>query len=58
MTDIPSDDPRAERQYHRYVTNRIPWYVRLIWICFWTFVAWYLLKYQFPALEAELWSTR
>ena len=31
--------PQAEHRYHDYIGNAIPWYVRVIWIGFWVFVA-------------------
>lgn len=52
-----SPDPRtaeAEHQFHNYTSNRIPWYVRLIWLAFWTFVVIYTVRYLFPALQIEL----
>ena len=44
----------AEHQYHKYVGNRIPWYVRLIWIGFWCFAVYYVVRYLFPDLQTEL----
>ncbi len=43
-----------ERQHHTYSTNRIPWYVHLMWISFWVFTAYYLIRYLFPAIQVEL----
>ena len=45
-----------EHQFHHYTGNRIPWYVRLLWILFWVFAVYYTLSYLFPALRVELTS--
>ncbi len=52
----PADDASAEveHQFHHYTGNRIPWYVRLLWILFWVFAVYYTLTYLFPALRIEL----
>jgi hypothetical protein len=44
----------AEHQFHHYSGNRIPWYVRLVWVLFWIFAVYYALAYLFPALRVEL----
>ena len=57
VTDKPSVDEStadAEHQYHNYTGNRIPWYVRLIWLLFWIGAVYYTLQYLFPALRIEL----
>lgn len=43
-----------EHQLHDYVENRIPWYVRLIWVLFWVFAIYYTIAYMFPAIQVEL----
>jgi len=43
-----------EHQFHHYTGNRIPRYVRLLWILFWIFAVYYTLTYLFPALRIEL----
>jgi hypothetical protein len=43
-----------EGQFHTYVGNRIPWYVRLIWLCFWVFAVYYVIAYLFPDLRTEI----
>lgn len=52
----PADPGSAvtEGRFHTYVGNRIPWYVRLIWICFWIFAVYYVIKYLFPDLQNEI----
>lgn len=49
--NTPAD---VEHQFHHYTGNRIPWYVRLLWILFWIFAVYYTLTYLFPALRIEL----
>lgn len=48
--------PETEQQHLRYAGNAIPWYVHLMWILFWCFAAYYVIKYLFPALRLELLS--
>jgi hypothetical protein len=45
---------KGEEQYHQYTGNRIPWYVRMIWIGFWIFAIYYTVTYLFPSLQVEL----
>ena len=45
-----------EHQFHHYTGNRIPWYVRLMWIGFWVFAVYYVIRYLFPNLQIELLS--
>ena len=48
----PEDTSAAvENRFHTYVGNRIPWYVRLIWVCFWIFAIYYTITYLFPDLQ-------
>jgi hypothetical protein len=51
----PDQTPAAvENRFHSYVGNRIPWYVRLIWLLFWVFAVSYVILYLFPALRVEI----
>lgn len=50
----PPDSPEAERRYHRYVGNRIPWFVHLIWVSFWILAVVYVLRYLVPAIRKEI----
>ena len=61
QSPAPSDAPpangasaRHEGQFHSYVSNRIPWYVRLLWLLFWVFAVAYVIRYLFPALQIEI----
>lgn len=57
MTAIPErQSAETEHQHHRYVGNRIPWYIHLLWIAFWSFAVIYVVVYVFPALRSELLS--
>jgi hypothetical protein len=49
----PNSAP-VENRYHTYVGNRIPWYVRMIWLFFWVFAVVYVIKYLFPDLQTEI----
>jgi hypothetical protein len=55
---LPAGETTAdvEHRFHHYTGNRIPWYVRLIWVLFWIFAVYYTLQYLFPALRLELTS--
>jgi hypothetical protein len=46
----------AEGRFHTYVGNRIPWYVRLLWVCFWVFAVYYVITYLFPDLQTTIFN--
>lgn len=54
MTQPEHQPPDIEGRFHRYISNKIPWYVHLMWVLFWIFVASYVLTYLLPALKTEL----
>ncbi|MCE9607719.1 MAG: hypothetical protein K8U03_22760 [Planctomycetia bacterium] len=54
MSTSDPHSPQAEHRHHAYVTNRIPWYVRAVWIGFWVFAVYYTVTYLFPTLQKEL----
>lgn len=54
MTEPETTSAEAENQYHHYTGNRIPWYVRLMWLFFWIFAVTYTVRFLFPAVRAEL----
>ena len=54
MTEPHDASAAVEHQHHRYTSNRIPWYVRLVWLGFWVFAIYYTVEYLFPALQTEL----
>jgi hypothetical protein len=53
---IPVEDAtaEAENQHHRYRGNWIPWTIRLMWIGFWIFFAYYVWTFLIPALRQEI----
>ena len=51
---VEQPDPKTEHSFHHYRGNVIPWYVRMIWIGFWIFTVYYIIKYFFPAMQVEL----
>lgn len=51
---VKATTPEMEGRWHTYVGNRIPWYVRLIWLGFWVFAVYYTITYLFPALQVEI----
>jgi hypothetical protein len=54
MNSVDEKSPEDEHRFHAYVGNRIPWYVRAIWIGFWVFAIYYTIRYLFPDLQTEL----
>ena len=46
--------PRQDEQFHHYTGNRIPWYVRFMWLGFWIIAIYYTIRFIFPALRGEL----
>lgn len=46
--------PEREHIYHYYRGNEIPWYIRAIWLGFWIFTVYYIIRYFFPAMQVEL----
>lgn len=54
MTQPENLAPEVESRFHHYISNKIPWYVHLMWVLFWIFVAAYVLTYFLPALKVEI----
>ena len=54
MTPIDPNSPEAEGRYHNYVGNRIPWFVRVMWLGFWCIAVYYFVQHLFPDLQTEL----
>ena len=54
MSKPESASAETEHRYHHYTGNRIPWYVRFIWLLFWCFAIYYTVVYLFPAIQREL----
>jgi hypothetical protein len=59
-TQIPTQPEQTsaavESEFHTYVGNRIPWYVRLLWLCFWVAAVYYVITYLFPDLQSEIFN--
>jgi hypothetical protein len=54
MSSKPEDlPPEEENKNHTFVTNRIPWFVHVIWVTFWILAIIYIVTYQFPAIRTE-----
>ena len=51
---VEQPTPETEHSFHHYRGNVIPWYVRAIWIGFWIFMVYYIIRYFFPAMQIEL----
>jgi hypothetical protein len=51
---VEQTSPEAEAKFHHYRSHEIPWYVHLIWVCFWLFCFWYILAFVFPEMRVEL----
>ena len=56
MSDVENTTAEGEHQYHHYTGNRIPWYVRLMWLGFWILAVVYTIRFLFPAVQVELFS--
>ncbi len=54
MAEVEKPQVQADDRYHHYTGNRIPWYVRLMWLCFWVFAIYYTIQFLFPAIQNEL----
>ena len=54
MSETEDRTAEAEHQFHHYTGNRIPWYVRLMWLGFWIFAIAYTVRFLFPAIQIEL----
>ena len=50
VEDTPAD---VEHRHHRYLGKRIPWYVHVLWISFWCFAVYYVLRYVLPSVQLE-----
>ena len=50
MPQVPLENTsaQAENQHHNYIGNDIPWYVRLLWVGFWVWAIWYVIRYAIP----------
>jgi hypothetical protein len=56
MADVERASAPEENRYHTYAGNSIPWWVRVLWICFWTFTIYYVINFLLPAIQSEILS--
>ena len=56
MPDVENNSAEAEHKFHHNTGNRIPWYVRLIWLGFWAFAIIYTIRFLFPTVQSEFFS--
>lgn len=49
--------PEVENKFHDYVTHRVPWFVHLLWVCFWALAIWYVLSFLFPSIPVDVKKT-
>lgn len=54
MTTSEQPKPDGEEKYHNYVTNKIPWFVHVMWVIFWILAIGYLLTWFVPSLQREI----
>ena len=54
MSDADRTPIEVDDRYHHYTGNRIPWYVRLMWLGFWIIAVTYVVRFLFPAIRSEL----
>jgi hypothetical protein len=54
MAEVEQTSAQEEHTFHHYTGNRIPWYVRLIWLLFWCFAVYYMVKYFLPTIQVEM----
>lgn len=53
MADAPFPSLEDEQKFHTYRGSAIPFYVRLLWVGFYTLAIFYALLYLFPAIRSE-----
>ena len=54
MADIENKSAEEEHTFHHYEGNDIPWYVRVLWIMFWVYAVYYVVRYLLPAVQIEM----
>lgn len=54
MAQVESTTAQEDQRFHYYTGSKVPWYVHLLWLLFWIFSAYYVLKYLLPALATEM----
>ena len=51
---VENTTAETESTFHNYTGNKIPWFVRAMWIIFWCNAIAYVLNWLLPALQSEL----
>lgn len=51
MSDVSNTNVDQEKRCHNYATHRIPWFIRIIWVCFWIGLFWYLVRNAIPSAK-------
>jgi hypothetical protein len=51
---VEKSTAEEENTYHTYTGNKIPWFVRALWILFWCCALAYVVTWLLPALQTEL----
>lgn len=56
MSEPEALTPVQEARYHNYSGNRIPWWLRVMWLMFWVGAIAYVFNELLPALQQELFT--
>lgn len=51
LSDVSNTNVDQEKRCHNYATHRIPWFIRIIWVCFWIGLFWYLVRNAIPSAK-------
>lgn len=54
MNELEPVPIAADDRNHHYRGNKIPWFVRVMWIGFWIFAIFYTLRFLVPSLQTDL----
>jgi hypothetical protein len=54
MSTPEKDSPEVEHQNHSYIGHHVPWYIHVLWICFWIFAISYAIRFLLPVIQGEL----
>ena len=53
MAEPQDQSAIEEHQFHSYQSSVIPFYVRLLWVAFYSLAIFYCLLYLFPSIRDE-----
>lgn len=54
MAQVEQTTAQDDQRFHDYTGSTVPWFVHLLWVVFWIFSAYYVLRYLLPALATEI----